>query len=104
MALRLVEIEPRAYEFCITPTGRELPEMTAHWAKLEQLLQAPLVRIPGPSFDDLVRRYRTLPNWRMRFCTRQIKIEPFQEYAAARAPAICYVGLRADEADARAGT
>jgi 3'-phosphoadenosine 5'-phosphosulfate sulfotransferase (PAPS reductase)/FAD synthetase len=38
MALRLAEVEPRDYEFICTPTGNELPQMLAHWAKLEALL------------------------------------------------------------------
>jgi len=49
LALRLMEVEPKPYQFCITPTGRELPEMVEHWAKLGCLLGSPLLRIPGPS-------------------------------------------------------
>ena len=47
MALRLAEVEPRDYEFICTPTGNELPQMLAHWAKLEVLLGKPLVRLSG---------------------------------------------------------
>lgn len=107
MALRLAEIEPAAYEYCITPTGRELPEMQAHWEKLECMLGQPLKRIPGPSLIDLIVQQKALPNHRMRWCTRMVKIEPFMAYAANAAPAVCYVGIRADEAegdDARTGT
>jgi hypothetical protein len=104
MALRLAEVEPNSYEFCITPTGRELPEMGDHWARLEELLGSSLVRVPAPTLVELIVRYKALPNWRMRWCTRQIKIEPFMAYAASRAPAISYVGIRADEAQGRSGT
>lgn len=104
MALRLAEVEPQQYEFCVTPTGRELPEMVEHWKKLECLLNAPLVRVPGPTLVELIKKYQTLPNWRMRFCTREVKIEPFMAYASKAAPAICYVGIRADEAIEREGT
>jgi 3'-phosphoadenosine 5'-phosphosulfate sulfotransferase (PAPS reductase)/FAD synthetase len=104
MALRLAEIEPEDYEYCITPTGRELPAMHAHWKRLECLLGQPLTRVPGPSLIDLILKYKTLPNFRMRFCTREVKIEPFMAYAAKAAPAICYVGIRADEAGDRDGT
>lgn len=97
MALRLTEAEPGDYEYCITPTGRELPEMNDHWKRLECLLGKPLTRIPAPTLLDLIKKYRAMPNHRMRWCTRQIKIEPFQLYAASKAPAICYVGIRADE-------
>lgn len=107
MALRLTEIEPNDYVFAITPTKRELPTMEAHWAKLEAMLQAPLVRIPAPTLVELIVKYKTLPNWRMRFCTRQVKIEPFMRFVAAQAPATTYIGIRADEAigdNAREGT
>ena len=78
MALELAEREPsNDYQFCITPTKRELPAMDAHWAKLEKHLGKPLVRIPAPSLVELIIKFKTLPNWRMRFCTRLIKIEPF---------------------------
>lgn len=107
LALRLAEVEPQAYQFCITPTGRELPEMAEHWAKLGCLLGSPLVRIPGPTLLEKMIGYKTLPNFRMRYCTREVKIEPFIKYAASLAPAICYVGIRADEVlgdNAREGT
>jgi hypothetical protein len=42
-----------------------------------------------------------LPSFRMRWCTRMIKIEPCAEYLKAHPDILC-VGLRADE-DGRAG-
>lgn len=107
MALRLMEVEPADYEFAITPTGRELPEMKAHWKRLEELLGKPMTVIPAPTLIELIVRYKTLPNWRMRFCTRQVKIEPFMRYVLASVPATSYIGIRADEAigeQAREGT
>lgn len=104
MAMGLVEREPREYEFVITPTGNELPEMIEHWRRLGALLGKPLRVISTHSLGGLIRHYNALPNWRMRWCTRQIKIEPFQAYALSKAPAICYVGIRADEAEDREGT
>jgi hypothetical protein len=104
MALRLQEVEPRGYQFCVTPTGRELPPMTEHWKRLECLLGQPLVRVPAPTLLDLIKKYRALPNWRMRWCTRQVKIEPFQQHALANLPATCYVGIRADEVAEREGS
>lgn len=108
MALRLKEAEPNCnYEFCITPTGRELPTMDEHWSKLECLLGQPLIRVPAPTLVDLIIKQKCLPNWRMRWCTRLIKIEPFIHYAQSQAPAICHVGIRSDEVvgnDVREGT
>ena len=104
MALHLQELGEATYRFCITPTGRELPPMVEHWKHLECLLGQELIRIPAPSLVDLILKYKALPNWRMRWCTRQIKIEPFMAYAAASAPAVCYGGLRSDEGEDRDGT
>lgn len=104
MALRLAEVEPREYEFCITPTGRELPEMQDHWKRIEDLLERPLTRIPAPSLVELIVKQHALPNWRMRWCTRLIKIEPFMAYALDAKPATTYIGIRADEAQDREAT
>lgn len=107
MALRLMEVEPDDYIFAITPTGRELPVMKAHWEKLETLLGKPLLKIPAPSLLELILKFKTLPNWRIRFCTRLVKIEPFMDYVQTIAPATTYIGIRADEVigdSAREGT
>lgn len=84
MALRLMESEPLDYDFCITPTGRELPAMVEHWARLECILGKLLIRIPGPSLLDRIKVYKTLPNFRLRYCTREVKIEPFIAYVRCR--------------------
>ena len=98
MALHLAEVEPRDYEYVITPTGDELPEMYEHWTKLEGLLgKAMTVVTSGHSLQGLIRSWERLPNHRQRWCTRQLKIEPFNAYLGDHAPAISYVGLRADE-------
>lgn len=98
MALRLSEIEPREYQYVITPTGDELPEMIAHWKRLGEILGSPLKVISGGhSLNKLIREYGALPNWRQRWCTRQIKIEPFNQYLLTQTPATAYVGLRFDE-------
>lgn len=98
MALRLAEIGAEEYEFVCTPTGNELPEMQQHWTHLEELLGQPLIRVnAGVSLLGLIAKQRALPNWRMRWCTRLLKIEPFQAYVLNAAPATTYVGLRYDE-------
>jgi hypothetical protein len=104
MALLLAERELRDYQFAITPTKRELPGMEHHWRKLECLLGKPLFKIPAPDLTDLIIKQKALPNWRMRWCTRMVKIEPFIAYAEASKPCVVYVGIRADEANDREGT
>lgn len=100
LALWLVENEPnRYYEFICNETGNELPPMREHWRKLETLLGGPI--IPVKHDVDLVRlceQMEMLPNWRARWCTRILKIEPTIAFMEALPPgSVLYVGLRADE-------
>ena len=55
---------------------------------------------PG-GLAGLIKQWNALPNWRQRWCTRVLKIEPFAAYLMRHSPARFYVGLRADE-EARA--
>jgi len=96
MALWLIENEPRDYKFVCTPTQDELPEMQAHWDRLEKIL-GNLTRITTISLMANNIRNKALPSWRMRFCTRDLKIAPYINYMLSSRPAISYVGLRADE-------
>lgn len=103
LALRLAEIEPRDYTYVCTPTGDELPEMFAHWNRLGELLGTritPVMHRVGLS--GLVKEQNALPNNRMRFCTRMLKIEPYRKWLTLNTPCVSYVGLRADE-EGRAG-
>jgi 3'-phosphoadenosine 5'-phosphosulfate sulfotransferase (PAPS reductase)/FAD synthetase len=97
LALRMAEVEPRDYIFLTTPTGDELPEMLAHWDHLESLLGKPLTRITNGTLNSLIEEFGALPNWRQRWCTRRLKIEPCLAFLKANHPATLYVGLRADE-------
>lgn len=100
MALRLAEIEPQDYIYAITPTGDELPEMYDHWQRVATVLNKALTVVSsGRSLHGIIEREKALPNWRMRFCTRQLKIEPFQAFIIENSPATVYVGLRADESE-----
>ncbi len=98
LALALREKEPRDYDYVITPTGNELPAMQLHWAKLESLLEKSLIRPPSlHTLSSLIQFHNALPNQRMRWCTRQLKIEPVLAWCVRNAPVVMYVGLRADE-------
>ncbi len=103
LALRLREIDPRDYTYVCTPTGDEPDEMFAHWLNLGRLLGkqiTPVVHHRG--LNGLIADQGALPNWRQRWCTRMLKIEPYRAWLAQHAPAVSYVGLRADE-EGRAG-
>ena len=99
MMLRLAEVEPRDnYEYVITPTGDELPEVYEHWNKTAEMLDKRLTLLTsGKSLQGLIRDWKALPNWRQRWCTRVLKIEPFNAFLLNARPAVTYVGLRADE-------
>ena len=99
LALRLAEVEPRDYEYICNETGNELPEMQAHWAKLEQMLGKPIVRVRyDKDLQGAIRQMNMLPSVFGRWCTRVLKIEPTIDYMATLpAGSTLYVGLRADE-------
>lgn len=100
MALRLAEIEPRDYVYICTPTGDEPADVFAHFDRLEELLGQPIIRLQHPlGLRGLIRREKTTPNHRMRFCTRMLKAEPYIEWLEQQVPCVSYIGLRADEKD-----
>lgn len=103
LALRLAEVEPRDYVYVCTPTGNELPEMFEHWRHVGELLGRPLTPIMHRTgLHGVAREQNMLPNFRARFCTRILKIEPYRAWLHLNTPCVSYVGLRADE-EGRAG-
>ncbi len=101
LALLLVTEYPEVpFTLAITPTGNELPEMGDHWRNLSLRFKKPLYRVPGPTLIETFYKHNALPNFRMRFCTRDVKIEPFYSYMETLPQdSVLYVGLRADEED-----
>lgn len=102
MALRMAELGERIDALLFTATGNELPEVLLHVARVAEMVGAPVVEPPHRSLHDWIAEYGALPNWRQRWCTRQIKIEPCIAYLAAHPGSTLCVGLRADE-EARQG-
>lgn len=101
MALRLAETDPRDYVYVCTPTGDELPEMFAHWRSLSEKLGKPIIPVMGGTLNGLIEKQNALPNWRQRWCTRMLKIEPYAAWLIQQSVKyeriVSYVGLRADE-------
>lgn len=88
------------YNYVCTPTGNELPEMFEHWRNLGERLGRRLIPIMNGTLHSVIREQKMLPNFRSRFCTRILKIEPYRKFLAehaAQGPIVSYVGLRADE-------
>ena len=107
MALRLAEVEPRAYTYVCTPTGDELPAMYAHWRDLGDRLGGQVIPVIGGTLNGLIEQFHALPNFRQRWCTRLLKIEPYaawlQAQIAQHERVISYVGLRYDEPEREGG-
>lgn len=84
------------YVFC--DTQKELPETYDYLGKLEAFLGKAIVRLNAErGFDHWLQVYGGyLPSSRMRWCTRQLKLRPFEQYVGED-PVISYVGIRADE-------
>jgi hypothetical protein len=90
---RVVEME-----YIFHDTEKELPETYEYLARLEALLGKKIVRTkPGMSFDKWLAVYGgMIPSNHRRWCTRMLKLKPFEEYVGDD-PVINYVGIRADE-------
>ncbi len=101
MALRLSELDI-PFVLLFTATGNELPPVHDHIARVVRETNCELVLPENRSLEEWIDFYNALPNWRMRWCTRQIKIEPAIAYLVANPGSTLAVGLRADEPE-RAG-
>lgn len=86
-------------EYFFTDTGAELPETYEYLDRLEGFLGKPIVRLSAEGgFDHLLsKKHNFLPSPNTRWCTRELKIEPFERWIGDD-PAVTYIGIRADEA------
>jgi len=90
-------------EYFFTDTGKELPEVYTYLDELEGFLGKRIRRLnPGRDFDFWLREYNNfLPSPRTRWCTRQLKIRPFEQWLRpaleAGTKVHSYVAIRADE-------
>jgi 3'-phosphoadenosine 5'-phosphosulfate sulfotransferase (PAPS reductase)/FAD synthetase len=90
---RVPEME---YVFC--DTDKELPETYEYLTKLEYFLCKKIERLRDDrGFDHWLQVYGSyLPSKNMRWCTRMLKIKPFEKYVGDD-EVMMYVGIRADE-------
>ena len=90
-------------DYFFTDTGEELPEVYEFLGKLEGRLGKPIQRLnPGRDFRFWLRQYNHfLPNPNSRWCTRKLKLAPFEAWVrpmlAAGDTVTSYVAIRADE-------
>ena len=90
-------------EYFFTDTGKELPEVYDYLGRLEGFLGQPILRLnPDRGFDFWLKQYNDfLPSPQTRWCTRQLKLRPFEmwlkPYLDRGVTVFSYVAIRADE-------
>ena len=90
-------------EYFFTDTGKELPEVYEYLVKLEGFLGKPILRLnPDRDFDFWLKQYNDfLPSPQTRWCTRQLKLRPFEQWVKPMLEdgtrVYSYVAIRADE-------
>jgi hypothetical protein len=89
--------------YFFTDTGEELPEVYEFLGRLEGYLGKPIARLnPRRDFRFWLREYNHfLPSPQTRWCTRMLKLKPFEEWIkpwlTAGDKVVSYVAIRADE-------
>ena len=90
-------------KYFFTDTGKELPEVYEYLGRMEGFLGKPILRLnPDRDFDYWLKQYNDfLPSPQSRWCTRQLKLRPFEQWVrpliAEGFTIYSYVAIRADE-------
>jgi len=90
-------------EYFFTDTGKELPEVYEFLGRLEGFLGKPIERLnPDRDFDFWLKQYKHfLPSAQTRWCTRQLKLRPFEDWIRpsleSGTKVVSYVAIRGDE-------
>lgn len=90
-------------EYFFTDTGKELPEVYEYLGRLEGFLGQPILRLnPDRNFDFWLKQYNNfLPSPQSRWCTRQLKLRPFEHWLRPMLndglTIYSYVAIRSDE-------
>ncbi len=90
-------------EYFFTDTGKELPEVYEFLGRLEGVLGKPILKLnPDRDFDFWLKQYNSfLPSARTRWCTRQLKLRPFEAWIKPMlengTKVFSYVAIRSDE-------
>jgi len=90
-------------EYFFTDTGKELPEVYEYLGRLEGFLGKQILRLnPDRDFDFWLKQYNDfLPSPQTRWCTRQLKLRPFECWVRPilddGVTIYSYVAIRSDE-------
>lgn len=90
-------------EYFFTDTGKELPEVYEYLGRLEGFLGQRIRKLnPDRDFDFWLKQYNDfLPSAQTRWCTRQLKLRPFEQWLKPLLQEgkkiYSYVAIRGDE-------
>ncbi|ADE13304.1 phosphoadenosine phosphosulfate reductase [Nitrosococcus halophilus Nc 4] len=90
-------------DYFFTDTGKELPEVYEFLGRLEGFLGKPIRQLnPDRDFDFWLKQYNSfLPSPQARWCTRQLKLRPFEQWIRplleSGIKVYSYVAIRSDE-------
>lgn len=90
-------------EYFFTDTGKELPEVYEYLGRLEGFLGKQIHRLnPDRDFDFWLKQFNNyLPSPQSRWCTRQLKLRPFENWVRPMLDdgitVYSYVAIRSDE-------
>lgn len=90
-------------EYFFTDTGKELPEVYEFLNRLEGFLGKTIRQLnPDRDFDFWLKQYKSfLPSPQTRWCTRQLKLRPFEQWIQTfldeGTHVTSYVAIRSDE-------
>lgn len=90
-------------DYFFTDTGKELPEVYEFLGRLEGFLGKTILRLnPNRDFDFWLKQYSNyLPSPQARWCTRKLKLSPFEEWIKPELEkgnkVFSYVAIRSDE-------
>ena len=90
-------------DYFFTDTGKELPEVYEFLGRLEGFLGKPIRRLNSDrDFDFWLKQYNNfLPSVQTRWCTRKLKLRPFEDWIRpmldAGTKVTSYVAIRSDE-------
>ena len=91
-------------DYFFTDTGKELPEVYEYLRRLEGFLGKTIIRLnPDRTFDFWLKQFNNfLPSPQSRWCTRQLKLRPFEQWVRSfmdkGVKVFSYVAIRSDEA------
>ena len=93
--------------FC--DTKWEADETYEYLRYLEKKLEIRILRLETEGFENMCIRYKFIPNTIMRFCTKELKIKPFNKflydnYISKNIDFIVFEGIRREESQSRANT